>query len=67
MRLAGLDPPSSVVAANCSFMELAYVVLIGLAKVERECVVAESGTLAEEILLIDDSVGDRRRNAPGLK
>lgn len=66
IRLAGLDP-SSVAAANCSWIELAYVVLIGLASVESECVVAESGTFAEEILLIDDSVGDLRRKAPGVK
>lgn len=40
---------------------------MGLARVDSECVVAESGTLADEMLLIEDSVGERRRNAPGVK
>lgn len=40
---------------------------MGLASVETEQVVAESGKLAEEMLLIDDSVGERMRKALAVK
>lgn len=40
---------------------------MGLASVETEQVVAESRKLAEEMLLIDDSVGERMRKALGAK